>query len=119
MTHGKGKRSRSETKRGKRSDKKRRETLDGKTGKPDPTPRRIDLSSLRDVRLEMAEVYRRVDRQDLESQDGSRRVFMLRQIADVIINTELERRVAELEQQAAHSPQGGRPLLPSEPRTLN
>ena len=80
-------------------DEKGREVIDGKTGLPDPAPRRIDLSNLRDVRLEMAEVYRRVDRKEIESQDGSRRVFMLRQIADVIVNADLERRIAELEGQ--------------------
>ena len=80
-----------------RSDKRKPETIDAKTGKTDPAPRRIDLSSLRDVRLEMAQVYRMVDRKELESHDGSRRVFMLRQIADVIVNTELEQRVDELE----------------------
>ena len=84
-----------------RPDKKEPETIDGETGMPAPSPRRIDLSNLRDVRLEMAEVYRRVDRKEIESQDGSRRVFMLRQIADVIINSELERRIVELEQRAA------------------
>lgn len=30
------------------------QTIDGKTGKPVPTPRTINLSNLRDVRLEMA-----------------------------------------------------------------
>ncbi len=79
------------------SDKRTPETIDGETGKPLGTPRRIDLSSLRDVRLEMAAVYRQVDSGKIESHDGSRRVFMLRQIADVLVNAELERRVADLE----------------------
>lgn len=100
------------------SDKRQPETIDGKTGKPDPTPRRIDLSTLRDVRLEMAAVYRKVDGGELESQDGSRRVFMLRQIADVIVNTELERRVAELEQHASGHTLQRTGALPA-PRTLN
>lgn len=80
------------------------EVIDGATGLPDPPPRRIDLSNLRDVRLEMAEVYRQVDRRQIESQDGSRRVYMLRQIADVIVNADLERRVSELEE---HRPAAG------------
>ena len=86
-------------------DKSRPQVIDGETGLPIP-PRRIDLSSLRDVRLEMAEVYRRVDRKEIESQDGSRRVFMLRQIADVIVNADLERRIAELEGQHQDAPAG-------------
>lgn len=100
------------------SDRKPRETIDGETGKPDSTPRRIDLSTLRDVRLEMAAVYRKVDAGSLKSQDGSRRVYMLRQIADVIINTELEQRVAQLEQHAeTHTLHRGANLLPT--RALN
>ena len=95
------------------------ETLDGNTGKPDPIPpRRIDLSTLRDVRLEMAACYRAVDAGTIGSQDGSRRVFMLRQIADVIVNAELERRVSELEERAAIGA-SGRALLPAPARTLN
>lgn len=101
------------------SDKRAPETIDGETGKPDPAPRRIDLSSLRDVRLEMAHVYRQVDEKKMESQDGSRRVFMLRQIADVIINSDLERRIAELEERQANAgtPLTRQRLLPE--RTLN
>jgi len=99
-------------------DKAHGETIDGASGKPDVTPRRVDLSSLRDVRLEMAYVYRQVDGGKIESQDGSRRVFMLRQIADVIVNTELERRVAELEEYAAGDPLNGRAALPAA-RSLN
>lgn len=109
---------RSRRARRQRSDKKRVQVYDGKTGKPDPTPRRIDLSSLRDVRLEMANVYREVDGGRVESQDGSRRVYILRQIADVLINAELERRVAELEQRAGIDDAGFAPGLPA-PRTLN
>lgn len=86
-------------------DKNAPEVIDGETGQLDPTPRRVDLSTLRDVRLEMANVYRKVDRRELESQDGSRLVFMLRQIADVIVNADIEKRVAELEErQAARGP---------------
>lgn len=102
-----------------RSDKGRPETIDAKTGKPDPTPRRIDLSSLRDVRLEMAAVYRLVDAGTISSQDGSRRVFMLRQIADVIVNAELERRVAELEERKQDTAGSVRPALPAPMRTVN
>lgn len=101
-------------------DKSSGEVIDHATGKPEDTPRserrRIDLSNLRDVRLEMAVVYRMVNDGDLESQDGSRRVYMLRQIADVIVNADLEKRIADLEDQAALP---GRPSLPAPERTLN
>ena len=68
------------------------------TVKPDPTPRRIDLSNLKDVRLELAHVYRQMDAGAIESQDGTRRAYVLRQIHDVIVSAELERRIAELEE---------------------
>lgn len=109
---------RSSAQKARKPDKRLPETIDGKTGNPDATPRRIDLSSLRDVRLEMAQVYRKVDRKELESQDGSRRVFMLRQIADVIVNTELERRVIDLEERDRLHIAGGE-AMPATSRTLN
>ena len=104
---------------GKKPDEKRPETIDGQTGKPDPTPRRIDLSSLRDVRIEMAACYRAVDAGTIESQDASRRVYILRQIADVIVNADLERRVAELEERRGTSlPAGTGERRSSTPRAV-
>jgi hypothetical protein len=79
-------------------DKKRAETIDGATGKPDPTPRRIDLSSLKDIRLELAAVYRKMDGGEIESQDGTRRAYVLKTIHDVIVSAELERRIQDLEE---------------------
>ena len=83
------------------SDKRQPETIDGETGKPDPTPpkpeRRIDLSNLRDVRLELAHVYRQMDSGDIESADGTKRAYVLKTIHDVIVSAELERRIQELE----------------------
>lgn len=85
----------------KSSDKKGTETIDGKTGLPDPTPRRIDLSSLRDVRLELAHVYRQMDSGDIESQEGTRRAYVLKMVADVITLAELEKRIEDLEERGA------------------
>jgi hypothetical protein len=79
------------------SDKVQAQMIDGETGKPDPTPRRIDLSGLRDVRLELAHVYRQMDSGEIESQDGTRRAYVLKTIHDVIVSAELERRIQELE----------------------
>ena len=62
------------------------------------SPRTINLSTLRDVRLEMAHVYREVDAGRLKSQEGTRRAYMLRQIGDMIAAAELEKRVVELEE---------------------
>jgi hypothetical protein len=91
------------------------QTIDGATGKPDPTPRRIDLSSLRDVRLELAAVYRKMDAGEIESQEGTRRAYVLKSIHDVIVSCEIERRIEELEQRQALPGQysnvrGARPL---------
>ena len=80
------------------SDEKRGQTIDESTGKPDPTPRRIDLSTLRDVRLELAAVYRKMDANEIESQEGTRRAYVLKTIHDVIVSAELERRITELEE---------------------
>jgi len=96
------------------SDVNTAQTIDGATGKPDPTPRRIDLSSLRDVRLELAAVYRKMDADEIESQDGTRRAYVLKTIHDVIVSAELERRIAELEERYG----AGTPLLPASRREL-
>ena len=103
--------------KGNASDKKRAETFDAATGKPDPTPRRIDLSTLRDVRLELAAVYRKMDSGEIESQDGTRRAYVLKTIHDVIVSAELERRIVELEEKHEQRMQearriNGQPVLP-------
>ncbi len=84
--------------KGDSSDKRKTETFDAATGKPDPTPRRIDLSNLRDIRLELAALYRKVDADEIDSRDGSRRAFILKTLHDVIVSAELERRIIELEE---------------------
>jgi len=83
---------------GNGSDRREAQTFDAETGRPDPIPRRIDLSSLRDVRLELAYVYRQLDAGKIESQDATRRCYVLRTIHDVIVSAELERRIIELEE---------------------
>ncbi|MBI3375000.1 MAG: hypothetical protein HY017_25035 [Betaproteobacteria bacterium] len=77
------------------------EVIDGETGKPVATPRQIKLSSLRDVRLELAAVYRKMDAGEIESQEGTRRAYVLKTIHDVIVSAELERRIVELEERHA------------------
>jgi hypothetical protein len=99
------------------SDENRTETIDGAAGKPEGAPRRIDLSSLRDVRLELAAVYRKMDAGEIETQDGTRRAYVLKTIHDVIVSAELERRIAELEGQAMVGRGGVAGLLTE--RTVN
>lgn len=95
---------------GEGSDERQPEVIDGETGTPEGTPRRIDLSNLRDVRLELAHVYRRIDSGKLQTQDGTRRAYVLKTIHDVIVSAELERRIQELEdrQQRPGGSVGGR-----------
>jgi len=70
-------------------------------------------TALRDVRLEMAHVYREVDAGRLKSQEGTRRVYVLRQIGDLIAAAEIEKRVVELEERYEQlRAQQGRPALP-------
>ena len=95
------------------SDEKRPETIDAATGKPDPTPRRIDLSNLRDVRLELAVVYRKMDAGEIESQEGTRRAYVLRTIHDCLVSAELERRIDQLEERQELA--GNRETLPRAP----
>lgn len=100
-------------------DETKGEVIDGQTGKPADTPkekRRIDLSTLRDVRLELAAVYRKMDSGEIESQEGTRRAYVLKTVADVITLAELEKRIDELESQQGRAIQGQR-ALPE--RTLN
>lgn len=97
-------------------DKRTAETIDEETGTPHPTPRRIDLSNLRDVRLELAVVYRKMDAGEIETQDGTRRAYVLKTIHDVIVSAELERRIQELEEQQATPARHG---FPAPVRALN
>ncbi len=84
------------------------QTIDGATGKVVPTSRRIDLSSLRDVRLELAAVYRLMDSGGIPSQEGTRRAYVLKMIGDVLVSAELERRIIELENQQPRPGSGRR-----------
>jgi hypothetical protein len=88
------------------SDETSMQVIDGETGEVIPTPRRIDLSNLRDVRLEMAHVYREMDAGRIKTQDATRRVYVLDAIGKVITVAELEKRLAELEER----PIPGQPL---------
>ena len=90
------------------SDKTDLQTIDGATGKVVPTSRRIDLSSLRDIRLELAAVYRLMDSGGIPSQEGTRRAYVLKMIGDVLVSAELERRIIELENQQPRPGSGRR-----------
>jgi hypothetical protein len=71
--------------------------IDGITGAVTPTAPKINLSSLDDVRLEMAKVYREMRGKTLESGEGARLVYVLQQLAKLHETVEIARRLASLE----------------------
>jgi hypothetical protein len=76
------------------------ETIDGATLRLLPTPRRRkpQLTTLEGVRWEMARIYREMEARKRDSQEGSRLVYVLTQITRVLELTEIEGRLAALEE---------------------
>jgi len=72
-------------------------TVDNKSGKVLPTPKKIDLATIDDIRLEMASVYRSMKGGSIEASDGSRLVYVLGQIGKMIELHDIEKRVDQLE----------------------
>lgn len=62
-----------------------------------PTPSRIELKKIDDIRLEMAKVYREMRTNKMEGQQGSRLVYVLSQIGKLIEISEIEQRISALE----------------------
>jgi hypothetical protein len=71
--------------------------LDNKEDILIPTPNRVDLKSIDDVRLEMAKVYRSMKSGEIISSDGTRFVYVLTQIAKMIEIHDIEQRLTVLE----------------------
>lgn len=61
-----------------------------------PTPR-LNLSTVEDVRREMARVYRDMRGSRIDTQDGTRLVYVLTQILKAFEVIEFERRLTALE----------------------
>ena len=72
-------------------------TIDGESGELMATPAKIDLKSIDDVRLEMARVYREMRGDVIETQKGTRLVYVLAAIGKLIELHELEQRIQKLE----------------------
>ncbi len=64
---------------------------------PTPQRRKAQLDKLEGVRREMSRVYRDMESGRRDSQDGSRLVYVLTQIAKVLELTEIERRLTAIE----------------------
>jgi len=55
-------------------------------------------------------VYRKMDFGEIESQEGTRRAYVLKTIHDVIVSAELERRLEELEERQAQRTRSGQSM---------
>ncbi|TVO65940.1 hypothetical protein [Denitromonas ohlonensis] len=69
---------------------------------PESTPAKrrvppIKLHTLRDIKTELGKVYREARAGKLEPQDATRLAYLLRQIADLTVQTDLEDRITALE----------------------
>jgi len=62
-----------------------------------PTPPRIDLKTIDDVRVEMARVYRDMRAGRVDTADGTKMAYVLAQIGKLIESGELEKRLEALE----------------------
>lgn len=72
-------------------------TIDGATGKPDPTPPYIPLKSADDVRLELGKVYRDMRQGRIDMADGTKLAYVLGQLAKAIETGVIEARMEALE----------------------
>lgn len=72
------------------------ETVDGARLVPLPTPP-LNLHNLDAVRREMSRVYRDMRGRRIDSQDGTRLVYVLSQIAKVHEIAELEKKIEAIE----------------------
>ena len=73
-------------------------TLDGETGKADPLPRQDRrLSTVKDVRLALAGLYRDARTGKVDTQDATRLGYLLNLIRVCIVDGELEARLTALE----------------------
>lgn len=70
--------------------------VDAATLRPVPTPA-LNLHDLEAVRREMARVYRAMKARTLDTQDGTRLVYVLTQIAKLHEAVDIARRLDELE----------------------
>jgi hypothetical protein len=79
-------------------------TIDNISGKMLPTPpKKIDLKTIDDVRLEMASVYRSMKSGAIECSDGTKLAYVLNAIAKAIELHDIEKRIELLESNDSRS----------------
>lgn len=79
------------------SDDSYAETRSGRALSVLPTPPRIDLKTIDDVRVEMARVYRDMRAAKIDTQTGTRLAYVLAQLGKLIEAGDLEKRVEAVE----------------------
>ena len=62
-----------------------------------PTPQKINLSTIDDVRREMARVYRDMRSREIDPQDGTRLTYVLAQLGKMHELADMEQRMIALE----------------------
>lgn len=72
-------------------------TIDATSGTCTPTPPKIKLNSLEDVRREMAGVYREARGGGMDASEAGRLAYILSGIGKLIEATDIERRLAQME----------------------
>jgi hypothetical protein len=72
-------------------------TIDGTSGTCTPTPSKIKLNELEDVRREMARVYREARGGKMDISEAGRLAYILSSIGKLIEATVIEKRLEHLE----------------------
>lgn len=72
-------------------------TIDGASGNCAPTPPKIKLNNLEDVRREMARVYREARAGTMDASEAGRLAYILTGIGKLIEVTDLEKRLLQME----------------------
>ena len=88
-----------EFKQSKPCNEKQPETFDGASGELVPLLRNPRLATLKDIRLEMSYIYKRMENRLIETADGSKLIFALSKIGEIITVAEFEERIEQLEKQ--------------------
>ncbi|SCY13738.1 hypothetical protein [Nitrosospira sp. Nsp13] len=74
-------------------------TIDNKSGACTPTPLKIKMNALEDVRREMARVYREARVGTIDTSEAGRLAYILSGIAKLIEATEIEKRLELMEKE--------------------
>ncbi|WP_256327741.1 hypothetical protein [Nitrosospira sp. Nl5] len=72
-------------------------TIDATSGTCTPTPPRIKLNALEDVRREMARVYREARGGTMDTSEAGRLAYILSGIGKLIEATDIEKRLQQME----------------------